>query len=255
MLHTEDTIADIIGKTDEDMNWHTDGESYRQDELAVLHEGRTIENVAGECIVKGIPHRITCYKRPLYQDGQIIGLVGFFLDANEIYRKVYQNLPSPYIDPDTELYNRPGFLGELIRYQERYRQHHSAYVLILLERHQIVDQQNTYEVPVQQSLIRKEARILRQIAGQDSTIARIQTETFAVLHHEEDPSASYRLAQDLRRNLEAIHEIDGNPVTVTFRCSIVHNTDPSLRQHPDRKGSRVSSIYRLARERLRHAEK
>lgn len=118
-----------------------------------------------------------------------------------------------------------------------------------------MDQQNTYEVPVQQSLIRKEARILRQIAGQDSTIARIQTETFAVLHHEEDPSASYRLAQDLRRNLEAIHEIDGNPVTVTFRCSIVHNTDPSLRQHPDRKGSRVSSIYRLARERLRHAEK
>ncbi|WP_298588416.1 EAL domain-containing protein [uncultured Megasphaera sp.] len=247
--------ADLIGKTDEDMNWHTDGESYRQDELAVLHEGRTIENVAGECIVKGIPHRITCYKRPLYRDGQIIGLVGFFLDADEIYRKVYQSLPSPYIDPDTELYNRPGFLGELIRYQEKYRQNHCAYALILLERHRIVQQQNTYEAPVRQSLVREEARILRQMAGQDSTIARIQAETFAVLHQEDDPAASYRRAQDLRRSLEAIHEIDGNPVTITFHCSIVHNTEPSLRQHPDRKGNRVSSIYRLAMERLRHAKR
>jgi GGDEF domain-containing protein len=126
--------------------------------------------------------------------------------------------------------------------------------LILLERHRIVQQQNTYEVPVQQSLIREEARILRQMAGQDSTIARIQTKTFAVLHHEDDPAASYQLSQDLCRRLESIHEIDGNPLTITFRCSITHSNDPGLRQYPDRKGSRISSIYRLAMERLRHAE-
>lgn len=246
---------DILGKTDEDMNWHPEGETYRQDELTVLNEGRAIENRAGDCIVKGIPHRITCFKRPLYQDGQIIGLFGFFLDADEIYRKVYRNLPSPYIDPATGLYNRPGFLGELIRYQEMYRREHSTYALILLERHQMVQQQHTYEDPVQQALIREEARMLTQIAGQSATIARIQLETFALLHHEDDPSASYRLAQHLCRRLETIHEIDGNPVTIAFRCSVVHNTDSKLCQYPDRKGSHVSSLYRLAMERLRHTEK
>ena len=136
-----------------------------------------------------------------------------------------------------------------------YRREHSTYALILLERHQMVQQQHTYEDPVQQALIREEARILTQIAGQSATIARIQLETFALLHHEDDPSASYRLAQYLCRRLEAIHEIDGNPVTIAFRCRVVHTTDSKLCQYPDRKGSHVSSIYRLAMERLRHTEK
>ena len=41
------TEQEIIGKTDKDMNWHLDNNSYRLDEIEVIQKCRVIENVAG----------------------------------------------------------------------------------------------------------------------------------------------------------------------------------------------------------------
>ena len=54
------------------------------------------------------------------------------------------------------------------------------------------------------------------------------------------------MARKIQKRLQAIHQVNGNPVTVTFRWSIVHSTDPLLK-----KKIGPSQIYRLALKKLR----
>lgn len=76
----------LIGKTDEDMGWHTDPEPYMQDELRVL-AGRSTYKVQGKCIIKGEERDIIASKRPLYDGDKIVGLVGSFVDITDVVRR------------------------------------------------------------------------------------------------------------------------------------------------------------------------
>ncbi|MCR5251552.1 MAG: GGDEF domain-containing protein [Lachnospiraceae bacterium] len=76
----------LIGKTDEDMGWHSDPEPFRQDELRVL-SGKSTYKVQGKCIMRGEERDIIASKRPLYEDGRIVGLVGSFVDITDVIRR------------------------------------------------------------------------------------------------------------------------------------------------------------------------
>jgi diguanylate cyclase (GGDEF)-like protein/PAS domain S-box-containing protein len=76
----------LIGKNDEDMGWHSDPEPFKQDELAVL-AGKSTYKVQGKCFVRGEERDIVASKRPLYKDGEIVGLVGSFSDITDVLRR------------------------------------------------------------------------------------------------------------------------------------------------------------------------
>ncbi|MBP5695747.1 MAG: GGDEF domain-containing protein [Treponema sp.] len=76
----------LIGKTDEDMGWHSDPEPFKQDELAVL-SGKSTYKVQGKCFIRGEERDIVASKRPLYENGKIIGLVGSFIDITDVLRR------------------------------------------------------------------------------------------------------------------------------------------------------------------------
>ena len=76
----------LIGKNDEDMGWHSDPEPFKQDELRVL-SGKSTYKVQGKCIIKGQERDIIASKRPLYKDGEIVGLVGSFIDITDVIRR------------------------------------------------------------------------------------------------------------------------------------------------------------------------
>jgi len=94
---------EILGKTDEDMGWHTDPGPYRGDELRVLREGAGTCRVHGQCLSHGQLRDIVASKSPLFEDGKIIGLVGSFEDVTEEYgqreradklRSILDNIPA-----------------------------------------------------------------------------------------------------------------------------------------------------------------
>ena len=76
----------LIGKNDEDMGWHSDPEPFKQDELRVL-SGRSTYKVQGKCFIRGEERDIVASKRPLYEDGKIVGLVGSFVDITDVLRR------------------------------------------------------------------------------------------------------------------------------------------------------------------------
>ena len=97
------TVQDILGKTDEDMGWHTDPDPYRNDEIRILQTGTSTVRVRGKCMAHGEQRDIVASKSPLYEDGKIVGLVGSFEDVTEEYgqraranylRSILDNIPS-----------------------------------------------------------------------------------------------------------------------------------------------------------------
>ena len=76
----------LIGKNDEDMGWHSNPEPFKQDELAVL-AGKSTYKVQGKCLIRGEERDIVASKRPLYENGEIVGLVGSFSDITDVLRR------------------------------------------------------------------------------------------------------------------------------------------------------------------------
>ncbi|MCR5684619.1 MAG: GGDEF domain-containing protein [Lachnospiraceae bacterium] len=81
-----DSADVLIGKTDEDMGWHSDPEPYKQDELRVL-AGESTYKVQGKCMIRGEERDIIASKRPLYENDRIVGLVGSFVDITDVLRR------------------------------------------------------------------------------------------------------------------------------------------------------------------------
>lgn len=75
-----DGLGAILGKNDEDMGWHVDNDPFRNDELRVLR-GEYIMAAHGICESRGELRKILATKRPLYSNGEIVGLVGYFEDV------------------------------------------------------------------------------------------------------------------------------------------------------------------------------
>ncbi|MBR1630080.1 MAG: PAS domain-containing protein, partial [Lachnospiraceae bacterium] len=84
-----DSAEELIGKTDEDMDWHSDPEPFRRDELEVL-KGKSTRLVQGKCVIRGRERDILASKTPLYEDGKIIGLVGSFIDITDQVEKEHE---------------------------------------------------------------------------------------------------------------------------------------------------------------------
>ncbi len=76
----------LIGKNDEEMGWHSDPEPFKQDELRVL-DGESTYKVLGKCEVKGEERDIIASKRPIYRGGEVVGLVGSFIDVTDVIRR------------------------------------------------------------------------------------------------------------------------------------------------------------------------
>ena len=80
----------LIGKNDEEMGWHSDPEPYKQDELRVL-AGESTYKVLGKCMVHDEERDIIATKRPIYRGGEVVGLVGSFIDVTDVIRREREN--------------------------------------------------------------------------------------------------------------------------------------------------------------------
>lgn len=80
----------LIGKNDEDMGWHSDPEPFKQDEERVL-SGHSTYKVAGKCFIRGEERDIIASKRPIYENGEIVGLVGSFMDVTDVAKRQGQS--------------------------------------------------------------------------------------------------------------------------------------------------------------------
>ncbi|MGN1408251.1 sensor domain-containing diguanylate cyclase [Lactobacillus sp.] len=75
-------LADVLGKTDEEMGWNEQVDRFKNIEEKVLEDGQS-QITWGTTVARGQSRTIIAYKEPIYQDGEIVGLLGFFSDVSQ----------------------------------------------------------------------------------------------------------------------------------------------------------------------------
>ncbi len=213
-------VSEIVGKTDEDMNWHVNGEQYRDDELDVINNGITVTNRPGKCIVRGKEHMIMATKAPLYDSGKIIGLVGYFIDLDEALGGSDSFTTLRQTDPVSGLANTYGVLEGMAEFTEQWKNSEIPYAAIWLSLRGFHAMNGWYGEEVGNHLLRKAGNVILDLVGRSAVCGRISEANFLLVKQYEDPQEITDMVSELEKRISDIREVDGNEVTVHAETTI-----------------------------------
>ena len=214
------SLEEILGKTDEEMNWHVDDAPYQNDEWDVLRKGVTISDAPGQCIVNGVIHNIACFKRPIYDGGEIVGLMGYFVDKEDKSSYVRKRTQTLKRDGATGLMNARAMVESMVDYAMQYHNRGRNYGLILVQNCKHARIVETYDEKFANDVLREMGSRISKLTGHKCLVARTKDSVFAVLSHVRVEKDFYELASRIREGLEGINEVEGNPVTMRIRMSV-----------------------------------
>lgn len=219
------SLEDILGKNDEDMGWHVSEDPYKNDEIRVLTTGERIIDASGQCIVNGVIHDIRCQKMPIYRNGEIIGLVGFFEDKDEeLYR--LENIAIPNnCDNITGLMNARAIMICLLDYAEEFTDKGRGYGLIMIRNEKYSRILEDYGKVIAEKFLVSMSKQITAVTSQTCAVGRLKESYFVVMTFVKTHEALEYLAQIIKESVEQITEVDGNSVTVRARTSCAHRTD------------------------------
>ncbi len=208
------SVDDIVGKTDEDMGWHIDPVPFMDDENRVLDEGEHVEGVVGQCIVRGEVRDIVATKRPVYRNGRIVGLVGYFVDADEVLAGDDELSNLPLRDPVTGVLNFTGLESATWKFVDAYKRLgiDFAMISINIESFQQINDELGYEFG--DKVLVRVADVLRDVAGARCAIGHVYADRFVVLAQNTSDDRLQMMCDDIEYGLNSIAEVDGTPCTV-----------------------------------------
>lgn len=216
---------EIIGKTDEEMSWHIDANHYKEKEEEILATGNTSEFYPGKCVCRGVDRDIAATKHPIYQDGKIIGLGGFFIDVDYINRFGRKLALLPVTDSLSGLSNVRGMIETVFRYAESQRIHGIDYALITLQIPEAKRLIKSYGDAFCQELIREVSSAIIRIVGNAGTAGRAAGGKYMIACQYAERQEVYDLAEDLSSAIQGIHEISGYSCTLFPKMQISFSSE------------------------------
>ena len=205
----------VIGKTDEDLGWHTLPDHYMNDELSVIHEGVTTWNMPGYCISNGESREIFASKTPVYDDsGRIKGLVGFFVDKDFLTVHDTRGTDTKRKDMLTGLLNARGIAEEGRLFQDAFYLRNTDFVRIHvdIDDFQVLIQQ--YGFDFGDKVIGILGKQMKDEFGLDSAIGRLSGEVFVILKQIRSAEEVKAVTRRLKELAGGISEVEGIPVTL-----------------------------------------
>jgi len=213
-----DSDSEVLGKTDEEMGWHINHEASVRDENAVLNEGVHISRMPGSCIVNGQNRTILTSKMPVYDNGDIVGLLGYFMDAeSEAKSRDYKNLHQLQThDHVTGLLNMFGLLEVVQACRDEYVMSRRDFALIHVKLDNLYQLCDDYGAVFGSSVLRTVGEVMQSLLGHNAVIGRPGGEEFNVVKQfvelEEITELVNRINSTLRRTIDVSHR----PVTLYF---------------------------------------
>ncbi len=214
------SVEDIRGKNDEEMGWHVEEGDYMADELRVLKRGDHITNAPGKCLIKGVLHNIVANKVPIYKDGRIIGLLGYFIDAEGEETGHADLKKVSVLDKVTDMMNTRGIIESMFVYAENYHVYGQDYAVISFYMPEYKRIQKTYGEEVGDKFLRKVAGIILGHVTTTATIGRLSEAEFVLLLRFKKIEEVRKITDQVIEELQDIHEVDGNSCTVFVKSQI-----------------------------------
>lgn len=216
--------TEILGKTDEDMHWHVEGEAFENDELTILQEGKHIRNMFGTCIVRGRQRPIAASKGPVFRDGRIVGLMGYFQDLGDIRKMAVDYEQEKELDAVTKTANVRGLCDSLHSYLRALWEENRNFAIIGIT---IPEYETFYEMYGDEAgdeLLRRIARILSSIAGNESVTGRVDGSRFYLLYQYKDKTEAAAVGSRIRGEVESVRSVGDWNCACTAKIRITYMT-------------------------------
>ncbi len=221
--------SQIIGLTYDDLKWNVSTGDFAEDEMVVLQEGRTIREQPGKALIHGTMHNILVNKTPIYKNGKIIGLLGYFIDADEVPRSEQYARHASIMDPLTGIMSAYGVLNTLWQYQETLENRDEDYTLTAINIPQYHRICKTFGKEIGDSLVRQAAGKLLEVYEQGAAIGRVYSATFAMLRKagsaDEEQANVQQMERALREAIASIHQVDGRDCTVSAQVATTFGSE------------------------------
>ena len=209
------SIKDIEGKTDDELGWHPDNRPFRAHEEKVLKTGAIIKEAYGTNVIRGVVHNISATKVPVYQHGNITGLLGYFFDLDLLDKECFDKKNEILLDKTTSLMNMRGFLSALSVYEDSNNLNHEDIALVIIDIPIYSHLHSNFGVSYAEKMIALCADILRKHFGKNAAMSRIQHARFCLLVKEYESREILENHLDCcLAELEAINEVEGRHITV-----------------------------------------
>lgn len=217
-------LEDILGKNDEDMNWHINNDPYRNVEWQVINKGKSEFNVPGKCIINGRVHNIVASKFPFYVGNNIEGLIGYFLDIEELGDRTNQQFTA-FKDELTGTTNSMGFFSTLAVLNEEYRTKGEKFAAIKIRVPEIRRIIQTYGIEIGQDTIVLIANKLFKTVGVTGEICRLSESMFIILYRYTTTDALNKLIDEITLSLEDLHKSGNKDVTIHPQIKVLEVKD------------------------------
>ena len=213
------SVNEIIGKTDDDIGWNVDPKVFRSDEEAVLKQGRRIIDAQGKCICQGEVRDIIASKCPIYKNGEIVGLVGSFIDVTELTDTQRKLTYLASYDALTKIKNRRSFYNDLESMAANYKVIPSDdFYVILFDLDRFKECNDTYGHETGDKLLSKIAKQIKEELNGEAEVARLGGDEFVCYGHFHGKDTLRRVESKVRVAVERPHPIGEHVVEVG--CSL-----------------------------------
>ncbi|MBM6999959.1 EAL domain-containing protein, partial [bacterium] len=217
-----DSVDQIVGRTDEDMAWHPIEAHYRDSEREVLDEGATLRDLPGMCVRRGENTRILATKWPVYRNGEVCGLMGYFREdpsgrageAQEIEANVGEAqgievraaVPASS-GPAAGMRVVERFIEDLLAYAAGYDLTRAPFSLIRVRVPEVAEVAATCGADVSERLGAACERAVLAAVGNGGTATRLGTGTFWVLCRYRSRTEAWEVGERIRGGIEAIRRV------------------------------------------------
>ena len=228
--------AAVLGRTDDEMGWLVDPFPSERGELRVLSEGSVVAAAPGQLIARGELRDIVATKRPVYRNGRVVGIVGYFRDAAAPEASGGGLGDAAYTDSVTGLLNYGGLDAATTRYIEAYERTGANFAMLMvdLDDFKHVNEQFGYEFG--DKALRAAAEAIRAAAGPDCVIGHLYSDRFVVLKQGAGVGEAERLGAAIVSALAGVSEVDGTPCTLYAHFGLVRYSEVDSLEGLKREG-------------------
>lgn len=214
---------ELIGKTDEDMMWHITPEPFKNDEEEVLRTGKPTYLRKGNCIANGVNRSIFASKIPIYQDGNIIGLLGIAVDADRMKHVLNEQNEQFFIDSVTGLSNAKSLSNSIHSYLNEYWHTGTDFAMIKIYIPEYYEVVKLYGSNSGDCLLQKIGTILKKCIHTGCVIGRIQDSIFYLIMHFENKEEVRKMARNIRSGIESIRNVNQWSGNCTAIITVVYS--------------------------------
>ena len=204
----------LIGKTDEDMHWHIDDEPFADAEEKVIDRGLTFSNQIGQCLLRGRNHTISSTKFPIYHNGKIAGLMGYFVDTEEVEKQHRAWNKLHMIDPVTGFMNERGTFEAVFRYYGNYLKNGQDFICAIVKVPEFEPLLRAYGQEVGDELLKRIAQCFKKQFSYGIAISSMGGGRFVLVDKNNDLSEVRNRVQEVQNDIHRIHEVRGYSCTM-----------------------------------------